>query len=491
MNPVGVFGYTCEMLALFGLLPMVPTTPSLPVFSTHLSILLGFILAVVLIVRLVREQRPTGSTFAWLLAILLIPYVGVPLYILLGGRKLARMAGHKSPLYGGNGFRPDIEFFNDTERILLTTGAPPPTFGNQVEHLPDGETAYHRLMEMIASAKESIDVTVFILGRDEVGQRFVEALAERAAAGVKVRLLVDALGSLRTRGRFLAPLRKAGGQVGVFMPMLPLRRKWSANLRNHRKLIVVDAKTAYLGGMNFAGEYMGPRPDPKRWTDFGLVLEGPVVREVACVFVSDWSFATGENLAWPAAPQTIAPDCSAGVMQLVAAGPDVASDPLYHGLLSAFAEARQRIWIVTPYFIPDGVIAEMLILAARLGRDVRILVPRRSNHLLADLARGSYMRDLMRAGVKFHGFPGMLHAKIVVIDDTLAITGSANLDLRSLYLNYEIGLFIHSRVDVDRIASHVLKLFSRSRAISAPGNSARERAVAWLEDAGRLLAPLL
>jgi cardiolipin synthase len=457
---------------------------------THLSIVIGFVLAFLLAIRIVREQRPTGSTFAWLLAILLIPYVGVPLYILFGGRKLARLAGAKEPLYETDLDPHRGSQLNDTQRILMKSGAPFPTFGNRITWLPDGETAYRELMALVHNARETIDITTFILGRDSVGQAFVDELCRKVAAGVQVRLLVDALGSLHTRGRFLSGLRQAGGKVGIFMPMLPLHRRWSANLRNHRKLIVCDGKRAYIGGMNLGCEYMGPEPDPKRWSDFGVLLEGPVVRNLHCIFGSDWEFATREKLPpSPAGENLPSGDKDSGVLQVVASGPDVKSDSFYHGLLTAMAEAKSRIWILTPYFIPDGVIQEILTLAARLGRDVRILVPQRSNHFLADLARSSFIRDLTDAGVKFFGYrPGMIHTKMAIIDHSLGITGSANMDLRSLYLNYELGLFLHSRADIDQMAAYAEKLFAQSEPIPlSPDSGVRS----WLEDASRLVAPLL
>lgn len=461
-------------------------------YSAHFSVLFGFVLALLLAVRIVREQRPTGSTFAWLLAIILIPYVGVPLYIIFGGRKLQRLAGSKEPLLTEGTSRPEAAFYNDTERILVKLGASAPTARNRLEFLPDGETAYRSLIDLIREARESVELETFILGRDSVGTAFMEELCEKARQGVPVRLLVDALGSFHVRGEFLKRLKRAGGKVGVFMPMLPLHRRWSANLRNHRKLLIADGRRAYIGGMNLANEYMGPTPDPKRWSDFGMITEGPVVTQMQRVFVSDWNFATNEGLkvSPPATTQGgwHGEEGAGSVLQLVPSGPDVAADPFYHGLLTAFAEAKHRIWIVTPYFIPDGVIGEILELAARLGRDVRVVLPTKSNHALADLARGSYLRDLHAAGVKFFGYPGMLHAKMVILDQQLAITGSANLDLRSLYLNYEVGLFVHSRADVDRMAAHVVKLLARCTPIVPnDGNGLR----GWMEDAGRLLAPLL
>lgn len=462
------------------------------IFSLHLVSLVGFVLAILLVGKLMREQRPPGSTMAWLLAILLIPYIGVPLYLLIGGRKIRRLAHNKHPLYPDTRSFRGREPLNDVEKILTACGAPSATTGNRLELLPDGESAYREIMRLIASARETIHVTTFILGRDPVGRAIVEALAEKARAGVKVRLLLDALGSLKTRGRFVQTLRDAGGKVGIFMPMLPLRRKWSANLRNHRKLVLVDGHTAIVGGMNLGSPYMGPTYDPARWFDFSAVIAGPAVSDVARVFASDWEFATGEALDVPVSVSVSRADTADNV-QVVASGPDVETDPFYQALLIALNEAKERVWIVTPYFIPDDTIARELGLLARLGRDVRIIIPARSNHPIADLAGGSYIRQLKRAGVKFYAFqPGMLHAKLVVVDDTLAVIGSANIDLRSLYLNYEIAVFLYSAKEISAIVGHAKKMLLRSFPLeAAPPRSVKTGVKEWIEDASRILAPLL
>lgn len=469
---------------------IAPSDPrQMEFFSLHLYSLFGFVLAILLVGKLMREHRPPGSTMAWLLAILLIPYLGVPLYLLLGGRKIRRLAHHKQPLYPDPRTDRSAPPINDVEKILTACGAPPASSGNKVELLSDGEIAYRRFMEMIDGAKESICVTTFILGRDPVGRAIIDALTEKAKQGVKVRLLLDALGSVKTRGRFVKSLREAGGQVGIFMPMLPLRRKWSANLRNHRKLFIVDGRFAIVGGMNLGSPYMGEGFDPRRWFDFAVTVEGPAVTDITSIFASDWEFATGEALTVQAPNQTLV---NSEAMQVVASGPDVESDPFYQALLIALNEAKERVWIVTPYFIPDDLIARQLALLARIGRDIRIILPARSNHLLADLAGASYIRQLKQSGVKFYAFqPGMLHAKIVIVDDSLAVVGSANIDLRSLYLNYEIALFIYSDKEVQAILSHAKKMMLRSFPLEAARPSLKTGVKEWVEDASRILAPLL
>lgn len=463
------------------------------VFSHYLFSFLGFALALILAVRLLRERRNPGSTMAWLLAILLIPYIGVPLYLLFGGRKLRRLASEKFNLSIAK--RDSLRAGppqSDVERILHASGFPPALSGNEVELLTTREQAYVRLMELIESAKHSIYITTFILGRDPVGRAIVGKLAEKASRGIKVRVLLDALGSLKTRGRFIDPVRKAGGQVGIFMPMLPLHKKWSANLRNHRKIVVVDHETALVGGMNLGEPYMGPYDYPNGWTDFGLIIRGSTVDHLSSLFAQDWEFATNRTL--PETPETPPLRLSENArLQIVPSGPDLQRDGFYEALILALLHAKERVWIVTPYFIPDEVLFQALILLGRLGRDVRILVPAKSNHFIADLARGSYIRELSAAGVRFFQYMnGMLHAKILIIDDSLAVTGSGNLDARSLHLNYEVSVFIHSSKEVGALAEVGSHLFAFSKAYEEREKGLFGQGIQeWIEDATRIIAPLL
>ncbi len=328
----------------------------------------------------------------------------------------------------------------------------------------------------------------FILGRDDVGKAIMERLTARAAEGVEVRLLLDALGCLWSRGRFADPLRDAGGKVGVFMPVLPLRRKWSANLRNHRKIAIFDGETAVIGGMNLASEYMGPEPDSDRFIDTSTVVRGPAVHDLAVVFASDWEFATEErNVRHPPAPTNV--DYGDAVAQVVASGPDVNGDPLYEAILCATYEANQRIWITTPYFIPDEGLLKAILLQARLGRDVRVVLPAKSNHYLADLARGRFLRELETTGAKIYLRESkMIHAKHILFDDHLTVVGTVNFDVRSLYLNYEVAMFVYSPSEITRTADWMQTLM-RDSVPYTPEKVGYFRQ--WAEDLGLLVSPLL
>ena len=238
--------------------------------------------------------------------------------------------------------------------------------------------------------------------------------------------------------------------MAFFLPVIHRPFRGRTNLRNHRKIAIADGQRVIAGGTNIASEYIGPTPKPGRWRDLSFLLEGPAVRHYEEVFRMDWAFATGEQLAiHPESGRPVAGNGESTTVQVVPSGPDVPGDPLYDAILSAAFAAKSRLWFVTPYFVPDDALAQALSLSAHRGIDLRILMPARSNHLMADLVRGTYLRDIQEAGGKILLYTkGMVHAKLMIMDDELAMVGSANIDMRSLYLNYETAMFIYSPNDV-------------------------------------------
>ena len=462
----------------------------------HVFLVLGFVLGLLLVLRLLRERDRPSVTWAWLLAMVFAPWVGVPAYLLFGGRKTRWRAAGKRRLVA-EPHAPLPEDVGPVERLLVAEGVGPARTGNELDWLADGEAAWAHLLGLVDGARESIDVALFLLADDSVGRAFVEALARRARAGVRVRLLLDAFGCLRMRRGLLGPLRAAGGQVGTFMRILPIWPGRRANLRNHRKLLIADGARAWTGGRNVAAEYLGPPGTPgERWIDLSLGVRGPVVGDLARLFAADWAFATGEAFEARIAPGSGAdPDGPGGSahglpsVQLVPSGPDVPADALADALLAAVGQARRRVWIVTPYFVPDDPLSRALICQARMGRHVRLVLPEHSNHRLADLARGPFVRSLVAAGGEVLLVPDrMVHAKFVLCDDGPVVLGSANVDLRSLYLNFELALFVRDKVLRERAQAWVERLAGRSVPAAADPPSA---ALRWLEDLGRLAAPML
>jgi cardiolipin synthase A/B len=400
------------------------------------------------------------------------------------------MARRKAPIYPPPRPVDAGEYDGAVERLLAANGVPPVRGGNRLEIAADGHDAYARILDLLKSARSSIHITTYILGRDAGSRALVETLTARAREGVEVRLLVDDFGSWWVRRPFVAPLIEAGGQVAHFMPVLHAPFRGRANLRNHRKLVIVDSQFAVTGGTNLAWPYIGPPEAANLWLDLSVIVEGPAVADLEAVFISDWRFATGSDSAKVTGINSMpgAATMDSCALQVVASGPDVPGDPLYEALLAMIFAARERIWIVTPYFVPDEMLSRALALAARRGVDVRLVVPMRSNHLTADLARASYLRDLHNAGGHVLLYtPTMLHAKAVVFDDQLAVIGSANMDMRSLFLNYEVALFLASPTQVGQVADWSSRVMvDCKRELPAP-NWPRELA----ENVVRLLSPLL
>ncbi len=459
---------------------------------SELLSVVSFLFALVFLAHILRSKRPPQSTIAWVLTILLIPYLGVLIYITFGGRKMRRLAGSKEPIYRPHEDPATPALGTGTERILRTFGVPSSTFGNDVVFLSDGVEAFQALVEIIDSAKSFIHITTYILAEDATGKEIVSRLSRRAREGVKVRLLIDDAGSWRLRRRVIEPLVRAGGEVAFFMPVFHLPFRGRSNLRNHRKVVVADGLRALTGGMNLAEEYMGPNSNPNRWKDISLRVEGPAVRELDTLFRSDWRFTTRKVTETPQAypdvdASSVTPHGGTPV-QVVASGPDVSGDPLYESIVNLVFAARERIWVATPYFVPDEILARALELAARRGVDVRLLVPNRSNHITADLARFGYLRQVHDAGAKIMRYrPGMMHAKAILIDDDLALIGSANMDMRSLFLNYEVALFLFSPPRVYEVDVWFRTLFPKCR----PGLNKQTWYRELAENVVRLVSPLL
>jgi len=437
----------------------------------HLFTIIYFFLTLAFVSLIIRSKKPPGSTLAWLMFTILIPYLGIPLYVFLSDRK----------------FKTRLEKKQDLE-----LAASPPVRSNlNVALVTSGEEAYQRIVAMIESAVSSINITTFIFANDSVGQKILEAMSKKAEQGVKVRVLLDSLGAMWVRHPSFSNLQKKGGEVAHFMPFFHLPFQGRSNLRNHRKILVVDSVKATIGGMNIAEEYMGPNFDSKRWTDLCLFVEGPSARDVENIFAKDWKFSTAKSV--PAcevhhdARSTTEVGAFGHSLQIIASGPDVKDDPLYDSFLSFIYKANFRVWIATPYFIPDESLAKALELAAKRGVKVRILTPERSNHFLADLARGSYLRQLQEVGAEVFLTPKMMHAKAILVDDEYCLVGSANFDMRSLLFNYEIGAFLKSSPTIKDLHTWFARIFLESKI----GKFQKGFWIDMAEGVGRVLGPLI
>lgn len=457
---------------------------------THVAVVVGFLIAFLFIAHIIRQKRPPSGTIAWLLVIILLPYVGVPLYLLLGGRKMKRRRDRKAhlALRKARAALPNHEA-HVIDRLLRSYDLPEAASGHRVRLCADGEDGYARLVEMIEGAKKSIHIATYVFHPDDVGRDILERLTRRASEGVQVRLLVDGVGSHSLKKRKLKKLIAAGGKAHHFNPIFyhPLRNR--LDLRNHRKIVVIDETIVMAGGTNIAEEYIGPTPREGRWADLSFLLEGPEVGVYAEIFRLDWEFVSGEAIPAPEAfPEPVGSAGDSAIVQVVPSGPDVPGDPLYDAIISALYEARRHVRVVTPYFVPDDTLIHAFRMARHRGVEVGLYIPRTSNQRLTNWARGPYLRELEAAGANIYFYePGMMHAKVLLVDDALAVIGSANMDIRSLLLNYEVAMFIYSPKDIHAVRMWIERLAQHTKqGMKTPG-AVRD----LIEGLVRMLSPLL
>ncbi len=428
---------------------------------------------------------------SWMLAIFFLPYIVVPLYFLIGIRKREPKQkkeyikfNHVSELLPYQLDNPN----NALQNLLKKNGIPPATKGNSFLLITNGTEAYHKMLKEINAAKYSIDICTYVFQFDKMTEMMLDALRVKAEEGIKVRLLLDLVGSLGAHfsQQGFKALRKAGGEVVFFTPMLKRPFQNYINLRNHRKIYLFDQTILLSGGMNLSNEYMGEADETKRWEDLLYRLKGPAVNDFYNIFHNDWVYATKEEANY----DLRLPEVYKGesLVQVVPSGPDIPNDALYEVLLNAIYNAKERIWIVTPYFVPDENMVQALIIAYHKGVDVKLITPKNSNHLLADIGRSPYMRELDAIGADIVLYEGeMLHAKAILFDNIGGMVGSVNLDNRSLFLNYEVVTFVYSEQFIESIDAWMKGLMKNSSRGMKKPSKVREA----IENIMKVFAPLL
>lgn len=404
-------------------------------------------------VVLLRKRRHPAATIAWMLTIVLLPIAGGVLFLLFGvnrvERRKARRLQSASSLAGLRGASPGGERLPAADdlpgiRALLQTShrltEQWPSRGNHVELLTDTNRTLAHIEQAIRDARRSIELEYYIWRPDRTGTRVRDLLIEKAGAGVTVRFLYDGFGSLWLTERWLRPMRAAGIRVAAFQPGRSLRERWSLNLRNHRKIVVVDDAIAFTGGMNIGDEYLGRDPAIGFWRDTHLRLQGPEVQRHQAIFAEDWYYATGEVL-----PERAPAEASGEVVaQTVRGGPELDPSPFQTLLLAAIAAAQDRLLLVTSYFAPPQSLVLALQNAALRGVRVRLLVSGRKNHRVPLLAGRAVYDVLLAAGCEIHEYArGLLHSKTLTIDGQWSLVGSPNLDCRSLFLNFESAVALY------------------------------------------------
>lgn len=459
-------------------------------FGYIFSIVSGLLVFIAIGHIFYRKRAPT-SMISWTLAIIFLPFIAVPLYFIIGIRK-RRASNQKDYLKVSQSLKHASYSLNASKHSILSllekNGMPPATRGNKIKLITSDIEAFEVMLQHIEEAQHSIDICTYVFKFDETTEILIEALTKRAEEGIKVRLLLDIVGSIGAyvNQRKFNALKIAGGEVAFFTPILQRPFLNYINLRNHRKIYLFDQSRLISGGMNLSNEYMGKDDDTKRWEDLIYTLEGPSVYHFYSIFHNDWTYATEdkrkENIA-----ENLKFD-GEDIVQVVPSGPDIYIDALYETLLNSIYNAKERIWIVTPYFIPGENIVQALTIAHHKGVDVKIITPKKSNHMLADLGRSPYMRELDEIGVEVILYKGeMLHAKAMLFDNLGGMVGSVNLDNRSLFLNYEVVTFVYSKKIVLKLETWMKTLMlDSSKGMKKPSTS-REA----IENIVKIFAPLL
>jgi cardiolipin synthase len=442
---------------------------------------------------IVLQKRDPAATLSWLISLAALPYFGFLIYYVFGPQRLkrqrARRLRHRVTL-PCDADSSTVEMLELQTLAQATTGLAS-SDASSVGLLVDGCNKYPALLEAIRNARHHVHLEYYILEPDSTGGALLDALVERARAGVAVRLLVDAVGSKRAKKRFFAPLLEAGGELAWFHPArfwLPWRRPW-LNLRTHRKIVIIDGEVGFIGGINITDEE-DERLRKDAYRDLHLRLEGRILRGLQDVFVEDWAYATRRRDFVDALARAL-PKPSPGAIrvQLLTSGPDSGWEAIHRLHVSSIHAATRRVWLATPYFVPGEAALMALTSAALGGLDVRLLVPKMSDSRLVTYCVRSYFDELLAAGVKIFEYgPRMLHSKALLVDDHLAIIGSANFDQRSFRLNFEASLLI----DDAGIAAELDQLL-RDEFAGAAQVQHRDLSLGGrlAESLARLVAPLL
>jgi cardiolipin synthase len=448
---------------------------------------------------LAQRTKSPAATLAWIWAILLIPIAGALFYLLLGSERIQRkrlkrleairraMSAECARVAPSS---PQTDLSTQLPELEKINGMPSAN-GNSVKLLPDGVSFFPQLLEVIRNAQHHLHLQFYIWNRDKVGRGILDELVQAARRGVKVRLLLDEVGSFWVPKRFFAPLVKAGGEFSWFKTFAPLKGLFHLNLRNHRKLVIADGQVALTGGMNVGDEYWMGTKDSPPYRDLQLEVRGPVVTQLAQQFAQDWHFATGKTLTDMAfyPPPEAKGDVS---VQVVAGGPDNDLNEIQLSILSLLHRAKERLWMTTPYFVPEPPLLAALQLAAMRGVDVRILLPKKADHRILTVVTRSYYEDLIPHGVRVYEYsPRLIHAKVTTIDGIFCMAGSANLDIRSLRINFELNLLIGCERLTRQLDEQFLRDVRDSHRVTWEEHQSRSFRKKMAEALCRPLAPML
>ena len=439
-------------------------------------VLIGFVILVgnIILSGLIVffERRNPSSTWAWLLVLLFVPVLGFFVYMVFGRNSRREKMFLQKEEYDRSVYHNDAqsvrknreqkktirnrellidaEYVTDLAHMHMNSGSWM-TFNNKIDYFNNGKDKFDALIEDIRNAKKHIHLEYYIWRGDGLGKRLTEELAKKAAEGVEVRVLYDGIGNARLPKGFFGKLQEAGGYTAAFLPRFIVR----LNYRNHRKLAIIDGEIGYIGGFNVGDEYLGITKRCGLWRDTHLRFKGDAVGQMQLRFLKDWNFTSEEGkFAIDDWYFPIREEIDGVPTQIVSSGPDTRWHNVRNGFFKMINEAESHIYLTTPYFVPDDAIFEALRVAALSGLDVRIIIPGNPDHFFVYWSSMSYLGELLEAGVKVYQYErGFIHAKVLTIDGKVATVGSANMDIRSFELNFEVNAFMYDETTAEMLES--------------------------------------
>ncbi|MFC4075359.1 cardiolipin synthase [Salinithrix halophila] len=470
-------------------------------------LILNMVFATVLIFL---ERRDASSTWAWLMVLTFIPVLGFLIYLLFGRNlskqkiftwdkqihtRLKKAVTAQKVKWSNREFlfRDSIlneykelvlMFLNKDQSVLSQT--------NEVEIFTDGHEKFDALLKDLEGAQHHIHLLYYIIRNDELGKKIAKVLAKKAREGVQVRVIYDDLGSRRLSKAFIRDLRLAGGEIEAFFPArLPLINM-RLNYRNHRKLVVIDGKIGYIGGFNIGNEYLGLNPRFGYWRDTHLKIRGEAVHHIQSRFILDWNQASSHDLSFQDEYYPTSSSLGGVGAQIVASGPDSEWEPIKNGYIKMILSAKKYVHIQTPYFIPDDSLLAALKIACLSGVDVSIMIPDKPDHPFVYWATYFNVGELLKAGGRVYIYQnGFLHAKTIVVDGKIASVGTANIDMRSFRLNFEVNAFLYHRRTAEQLAEIFQKDILQATPLTLEDYRQRSYTVRFKESISRLLSPIL
>ncbi|HEX8371779.1 MAG TPA: cardiolipin synthase [Chthoniobacterales bacterium] len=431
----------------------------------------GFIASI----HAIMETRTAQGTIAWAVALNTIPYLAVPAYIVFGrskfagyvhsrrGQTLNENPTAKKLVKEMEEFRLRLDTREHETRLLESLAKMPFTSNNRAELLIDGEATFNAIFAAIESATDYVLVQFYIIREDDLGKRLTDLLLKKAAEGVRCYVLFDEIGSGRLRG-YCRKMRAHGVQIAPFDTTKGFTNRFQINFRNHRKIVIADGRIAFVGGLNVGDEYLGKDPRFGPWRDTHVEVEGPVVQEVQVSWFEDWKWATDETPKLNWSPQRSPSNNTAALCLTTGPADTLETATLF--FLFAINAAQERLWIASPYFVPDEQFISALQLAALRGVDVRILIPEKPDNRLVRLSSFSYLDETVPLGIKWYRHQkGFMHQKVMLVDQDYCAIGTANFDNRSFRLNFEITMGFADKVMAGKVEAMLENDLANSRIV--------------------------